>query len=362
MHRRNFLGLMGATALGFPRPCDAQTKTDLPLVGLLLPQALETSIAKERIAVLRKALQQEGFVEGRNYSLAVRGAEGDLDRFPKFAMELGALNARVIIASGSLYGLVHSVYCPVESYNSQETASRETPQCAAAREFRRSFTELPLVFSNIAVDLVALGVVQSYSHPGGMLTGNVMNAAGGEETMTQKRIAFFKEIVPNLTRLGVLAPAVGALAKQEKDALQKVSAQMGFEVVHYDLKAFDELESAIAAGLRDNVSAFYVSGEPFFAVDIARVVSSVTGSGKPSVGPYPFYGQAGLLMSYSTDALDSVHQAGIYAAKILRGAKPGDLPIEQASKFSLVINLKTAKALGITVPATLLALADEVIE
>jgi len=189
-----------------------------------------------------------------------------------------------------------------------------------------------------------------------------MNAAGGEETMTQKRIGFFKEIVPNLTRLGVLAPVGGVLAKQEKDALQKVSAQMGFEVVHYDLKAFDELESAITAGLRDNVSAFYVSGEPFFAVDIARLVNSVTSSGKPSVGPYPFLAQAGLLMSYSTDALDSVHQAGIYAAKILRGAKPGDLPIDQASKFSLVINLKTAKALGITVPPTLLAVADEVIE
>jgi putative ABC transport system substrate-binding protein len=362
MHRRGFLGLMGATALGIPLPGYAQTKTDLPLVGFLLPQKLETSIAKERIAVLLKALQQEGFIEGRNYSLAVRGAEGDLDRYPRFAMELGALNARVIVVSGSLYGLADSVYCGVESYSSKETATRMIAQCATAREFSRSFPELPLVFSNIAADLVAAGVVQSYSHPGGMLTGNVMNAVGGEETMTQKRIGFFKEIVPNLTRLGVLAPAGGVLAKQEKDALQKVSAQIGFEVVHYDLKAFDELESAIAAGLRDNVSAFYVSGEPFFAVNIARVVSSVTGSGKPSVGPYPYYGQAGLLMSYSTDPLDSVHQAGIYAAKILRGAKPGDLPIEQASKFTLVINLKTAKALGIAVPATLLAIADEVIE
>jgi len=334
----------------------------MPLVGFLVAQKLETPIAKDRIAVLRKALQGEGFIEGRNYSLAVRSAEGDLDRYPQFAMELGALNAQVIVVSGSLYGLVDSTFCSVESYSSQETASRMVHQCKAAREFRRSFPELPLVFCNIAADLVAAGVIQSYARPGGMLTGNVMNAVGGEETMTQKRIGFFKELVPHLARLGVIAPANGVLAKQEKDALQKVSVQMGFEIVHYDLKAFDDLESAIAAGLRDDVSAFYVSGEPMFATNISRLVSSVTGSGKPSVGPYPFLAQAGLLMSYSTDPLDSVHQAGIYAGKILRGAKPGDLPIEQASKFTLVINLKTAKALGIAVPPTLLAVADEVIE
>jgi putative ABC transport system substrate-binding protein len=201
-----------------------------------------------------------------------------------------------------------------------------------------------------------------------MITGNVMNAVGGEETMTQKRIGLFKQLVPDLTRLGMIAPAKGAsaingvLAMREKEALQKVATQLDFEFFLYDFNTLDDLESAFTAGLRDDVSAFYISGEPLLYTNLSRVMSLVKASRKPSVGPYPDWGRAGLLMSYATDPLDGVRHAGIYAAKILNGAKPGDLPIEQASKFMFVINLQTAKALGIVVPPSLLALADEVIE
>ena len=217
------------------------------------------------------------------------------------------------------------------------------------------------------MDPVALGWVQSYVHPGGMITGSVMNAVGGEETVTQKRIGLFKQLVPGMTRLGMIAPVPGqnrpaTLAMKEKEALQKVAAQLGFEFVLYGLNTLDDLESAFAAGLRDDVSAFYISGEPLLSANLARVMSFVAASRKPAVGPYPDWGRAGLLMSYATDPADGVRKAGVYAAKILKGAKPGDLPIEQAEKFTLVINQKTAKALGITVPPTLLALADEVIE
>ncbi len=322
MRRREFIGLIGTAALSFPRPGYAQTKTDLPVVGLLIVHKSETNTAKERVAALRKGLQEVGFVEGTNYSLAVRFAEGDVNRLPQLAKELGALHARVIVVSASLYGM---------------------------DEFRRAFPELPLVFTGIAADLVELGVVKSYVHPGGMMTGNVMNAVGGEETMTQKRIGLFKQLVPSLTRLGMIAPANGVLAMKEKEALQKVAAQLDFEFVLYGLNTLDDLESAFAAGLRDDVSAFYISGEPLLSANLARVMSFVTASRKPSVGPYPDWGRAGLLMSYATDPIDGVRHAGIYAAKILNGAKPGDLPIEQASKFTLVINLKTAKALGIAV-------------
>jgi putative ABC transport system substrate-binding protein len=335
MRRREFIGLIGAAVLGSPRPGSAQTKTGLPVVGLLLPLRSDTASAKDRTAALRKGLQEAGFIEGTNYSLAVRFADGNLGRYPELAKELGALDARVIVVLGSLYGM---------------------------DEFRRAFPELPLVFTAIAADLVQLGVVQSYTHPGGMITGNVMNAVGGEETMAQKRIGLFKQLVPDLTRLGLIAPTKGALATQEKEALQKVAAQLNFEVVHCNLNTIDDLESAFAAGLRDEVSAFYISTEPLLFSNQARVMSSVTASRKPSVGTIPDWGRAGLLMSYATDIIDGVHKAGIYAAKILNGARPGDLPVEQASKFTFVINLETAKALGIIVPPSLLALADEVIE
>jgi putative ABC transport system substrate-binding protein len=331
MRRREFIALIGTAALSFPRPGFAQTKTDLPVVALLLPTADNTQ-GKTRIAALRKGLHEAGFVDG-NYSLAVRFAEGDYNRAPQLASELGALNPRVIVVMGMGINAVH-----------------------------RAFPEIPVVFTGFALDPVALGIVQSYVHPGGMITGNVMNAVGGEETMTQKRIGLFKQLVPNLTRLGMIASEAAVALLKEKDALRKVATELGFELVHYSLKTIDDVEAAFAAGLRDDVSAFYISGEPMLIANLSRVMSSVTASRKPSVGPYPDWGRAGLLMSYATDPIEGVRHAGIYVGMILKGAKPGDLPIEQASKFTLVINQKTAEALGILVPPTLLALADEVIE
>jgi putative ABC transport system substrate-binding protein len=331
MQRREFIGLITA-ALSFSRPDHAQTKSELPVVGLLMAYKSETDTTKARIAALRNGLQEEGFVDGRNYSLAMRFAEGDFNRMPQLAAELGALNPRVIVVIGAGGGI---------------------------DAVRRSFPELPLVFTAFAADPIALGLVQSYPHPGGMITGNVMNAAGGEESMTQKRIGFFKQLVPDLTRLGMIASH--AVVK-EKDALLKVATELGFELLHYEIRTPDDLEGAFAAALRDDVSAFYISSDPPLFANMSHVVTFVTASRKPSVGPFPDWGRAGLLMSYGTDPLDGVRHAGIYAAKIVNGAKPSDLPIEQASKFIFVINLKTAKALGVAVPPTLQAFADEVIE
>jgi putative ABC transport system substrate-binding protein len=173
MRRREFIGLLGATALSLPRPVYAQTNAGLPLVAVLMPFKQDDDY---RIAALRKGLQETGFIEGMNYSLAVRYGEGDYNRIPQLAVELAALNPRVFVTLGFGVG-----------------PNRVSP-------------EIPLVFSGVAVDPVALGWVQSYVHPGGMITGNVMNAVGGEESLTQKRIGLFKQLVPGLTRLGMIAP------------------------------------------------------------------------------------------------------------------------------------------------------------
>jgi putative tryptophan/tyrosine transport system substrate-binding protein len=331
MRRRQFIGLVGTAALSAARTGYAQTNNGLPLVGVLSPTG--EKFAKDRITALRRGLQEAGFIEGTNYSLAMRFAEGDLDRVPQLARELGGLKPRVIVVVG--YGLT---------------------------AVRQHLPDVPLVFTAIAADPVALGLAQSYVHPGGMATGNVLNAIGGEEALTEKRMGLFKELTPTLTRLGMISTTKNPVAIAELNALRKVAGHLGFEFVQYSIQTPDDLENAFASGLREDVSAFYISGEPLMIGNMSRVMPFVATSAKPTVGVYPEWGRAGLLMSYSTDVVDGVRHAGTYVAKILSGTEPGDLPIEQASKFTFVINLKTAKALGIAVPPTLLSLADEVIE
>lgn len=340
MQRREFIGLIGTAALSFQRPGYAQTNGALPLIAVLSPAEQDTEFARQIIAALRKGLQQEGFTEGKNYSLAIRFANGDFARLPSLAKELVPLKPRVIVA-----------------------------QSMAIPPARETFPDLPLVFTGVADDPISLGLVESFVRPGGMLTGNVMNAVGGEETMTQKRVGFLKELVPGLTRVGMIARSplpnnnrLNGLQTQEENALRKAAAQFGFEFMRYNYDTLDDLESTFASGLRDNVSAFYISGNSGLFANMSRVIPLVAASGKPSFGPYPQWGRAGLLLCYSSDGVDGYRHVGIYAGKILNGAKPADLPILQADKFTLVINMKTAKSLGIVVPPTLLAVADEVIE
>jgi putative ABC transport system substrate-binding protein len=329
MKRRELLKSLGLSAIAFPWPALAQKA--LPLVAVLVPGTAD--LAKQRIEAIRRGMQEAGLTENVNYAFALRFADGAFDRLPGLALELAALKPRVIVASAAASTAVHKVA-----------------------------PELPMVFCSYAADPIKAGFAQSYVRPGGNTTGNVMNAVGGEEALTQKRIGLFKELVPDLKRLGFVGTATSILAVAELNALRSVAGHFGFEIVHHPIQGLDDVESAVVSSNNDGVSALYVSGEPLLYNNMARVLLSVMASGKPTAGTYPEWGRAGLLMSYSADLLDDFRRAGIYAAKILGGEKPGDLPIEQASKFVLVVNVRTARQLGISVPPTLLTLADDVIE
>jgi len=327
MKRREFLQLSAMAAVARPWPAFAQ-KT-LPLIAVLVPGTAE--FAKPRIDAIRKGLREEGLAEDVNYTLALRFADGVLDRLPDLALELVALKPRVIVASAAASTAVHKVA-----------------------------PNLPMVFCSYAADPIKAGFAASFVHPGGNTTGNVMNAIGGEEALTRKRIGLFKMLWPDLKRLGFIGTSMPIPG--ELEALRGVAGPLGYELVHHPIVTLDDVESAVALSGRDSVDALYVSGQPLLYNNMAKVLPLVLAAQKPSLGTYPDWGRAGLLMSYSADLLDDFRRAGIYAAKILGGAKPGDLPIEQASKFVLVVNARTARQLGMSVPPTLLTLADEVVE
>jgi putative ABC transport system substrate-binding protein len=335
MRRRAFLQAVGSAAIAWPTQAWAQQDTKLPLVAVLSPGTEE--FFKPRLAAVRSGLKDEGMVEGRDYVLESRVANGDFSQLPRLAQELDALKPRLFVAAA------HAV--------------------ATVRKLR---PDAPLVFTAIAVDPIAVGIAQSYTRPGGTATGNVMNAVGGEESLTTKRLGFFKGLVPGIRRLGMIGVAdygVARLETSEEAALRKVTAQLGIGFESYEIKlSLEDVEAVLSKALSDGVDAFYLSGDPVLTSNMSVLMPSILATGRPTLGVYPEWGRAGLLLTYSNDAIDGFRRAGAYAAKIIRGAKPGDLPIEQASKFWLVLNLKTAGLLGIKAPPDLLALADEVIE
>ena len=306
----------------------AFAQRELPLVAVVFPGS--TTQGSTRIDALRTGLREAGLVEGIDYTLALRFGDGAYDRLPGLISELGGLKPRVIVSAG------------------------------VAPLVKKLLPETPHVFTAIAADPIKIGLVDNYARPGGNVTGNVMTRGGEDGSMTQKRIEFFRQLVPNFKRLGFLGSKTGQLALAELDALQGITGRLGFELVHYPVQTIDDIEAAVSATTQDGVDALYVSGEPLLIANLARTAKAIEVSGKAAVGPYPDFARAGLLMTYGTDVVDGFRRAGIYVGRILRGEKPGDLPIDQESKFVLVVNTGTAKRLGITVPPTFLA--DEVVE
>jgi len=323
MQRRKFIALLGGAA-AWPLQANAQT----PAIGFLSSRSARDSV--KVVAAFGKGLGEAGFTEGGNLSIEYRYADGALDRLPEMAAELVKRPISVLVAVGGS--------------NSAMAAKRAT-------------STMPIVFV-IGGDPVRLGLAASLSRPGGNVTGMTIISAD----LAPKRLGLLRELVPNATALAALTnPNTPEGRGQASDMLTSALA-LGLNLRL--LEAFDEkgIEAAFAALAQDKPDALLVASDPIFDVHRDKLVGLVAAAAIPAIYQFRDFATAGGLMSYDPDIVDAHRQIGIYVGKILKGALPADLPIQQPTKFQLVINLRAAKALGLTVSPTLLARADEVIE
>jgi putative ABC transport system substrate-binding protein len=330
MRRREFMSLIGGAAALAAWPLAARAQQPaMPVVGFLdrrSPVALA-----DRLRAFRQGLKDTGYVEGDNVAIEYRWAENELDRLPVLAAELARRPVAVIVASGGM---------PVVF-----TAKAAT-------------TTIPIVFL-AAQDPVSLGLVASLARPGGNLTGiNFFNIE-----LAAKRLELLRELVPAGTRVAVLVnPANVANTESTLRELEPAARARGQQIEVFNASSGREIDAAFATLVRGRPDALFVGGDGFFDSRRVHLVQLATHHHVPATYSGREYAEVGGLMSYASDITNAYRQVGIYTGRILKGAKPADLPVVQASKFELVINAQTARMLGLEVPPTLLARADEVIE
>jgi putative ABC transport system substrate-binding protein len=331
MNRRAFISLVVGSAAGpslaWPLVAHAQQPA-LPVVGLLgAPSAAPYA---PFVAAVQRGLQEVGFIEGRNVAIEQRWAEGKYDRLPAMAAELVARRVALIVAIGG------------------------APAALAART---ATSTIPIVF-NMTADPVQLGLVASFNRPGGNVTGVTM--LGVE--LEAKRLEIMRELMPASAVIALLVNPSNAQSKTQSRDVQAAASGIRQQVVILSAGAESEIEAAFAALVKARAGALLVGADVFFASQPDLFVALAARHATPAIYPWRSHVDAGGLMSYGASPLDAYHQAGVYAGRVLKGEKPADLPVVQPTKFELVINLKTAKALGLDVPPTLPARADEVIE
>jgi putative ABC transport system substrate-binding protein len=300
----------------------------MPVIGFLDPTS--TDYNADRLRAFRQGLKDTGYVEGENVEIEYRWAEGQVDRLPTLAAELVRRQVSVIAAFSA-------------------------PAALAAKAATPS---IPIVFI-VPEDTVRLGLVASLARPGGNLTGfNIFN-----EELAAKRLELLRELVPGATRVAVLVDPTNALASEStlKD-VEAAARSMGLQIQVLEASTSREINVAFATFVRERPDALYVGGGPFFSTRRIQLAILAARHLVPMTSTARIIAEVGGLMSYGSDVLDTIRQVGVYTGRILKGAKPADLPVVQASKFALVINLQTARAFGLDVPPTLLARADEVIE
>jgi putative ABC transport system substrate-binding protein len=324
--RREFITLLGGAA-ACPLAARAQQPQKMRRIGVLMNLAADDPEALSRITAFVQGLQQLGWTEGRNMRIDTRWGAGDAARFHRYAEELLALVPDVVLASG-------------------------TPAIQALQQATRT---VPIVFASVG-DPVGMGLVASLARPGGNVTGFTPMEFG----FGAKWLELLKEIAPRVTRVAVLRDLT--IGPAQLSAIQAVAPSFGVELSTVGVREASEIERAIAAFARSSNAGMIVTASTSAAVHRELIVALAARHRLPAVYSFRYYATRGGLISYGPDTTDPFRHAAGYVDRILKGEKPGDLPVHQPTKYQLVINLKTAKALGIEMPASVLARADEVIE
>jgi putative ABC transport system substrate-binding protein len=324
--RRTFVRSAGLAILGVSLRSSAQRTGEIPHIGYM---ALPTSTPNVRLAAFKQALRELGRVEGNNVVIDYRSAEGNYERFAAIAEELVRLKVSVIVADDG------------------------TPSVIAARN---ATSTIPIVFTVIN-DPISSGIVRTLGHPGTNVTGLALQSP---ET-TAKRLQMLKEIVPTARRVAVLVNPGNASMNVWRQQLPAAARKLDVELSVEEARTVGELEAAFERAVR-TADAMIVFDDGLFYAEAARIGSLATKNRLPVMGGNSVIAEAGCLASYGANRLELVRRSAIFVDRILKGASPADLPIEQASKFDLVINLKSAKALGLVIPQPLLLRAEQVIQ
>ena len=325
MQRRELITALGGVAI-WPLAAHAQQAAKLPIIGFLGP--ITPSSQREWTDAFVQSIGQHGWIDGRTVAIEYRWGEGRSERLAEYAAEFVRLKVGVIVTAGT----------------------------AAVIAAKQSTSVIPIVFGT-AGDPVGTGLVASLARPGGNVTGLSNQSAD----LVSKRIGLLREVVPSLRRLAIMANVGSSIAVLEMGEVKATTLALGLEDIPVEIRQAEDIASAIGA-LKDRADALYVVTEPLVNTNRIHINKLALGARLPTLHGHAAYVESGGLMSYGANIPDLFRRAGDYVDKILRGAKPADLPVEQPTKFDLIINLTTAKALGLDFSPTLLARADAVIE
>ena len=326
MRRREFLGVVGGAAVTWPLAARAQQPA-MPMIGFISNTSPEPNA--DFLRAFRQGLKDTGYVEGENVAIEYRWAENQLDRLATLAADLVRRRVAIIAIAGP----------------------------AATFAAKTATSTIPIVFG-VADDPVRLGLVTSLARPGGNLTG--VNFLFSE--LTAKRLELLRELVPTATRVAVLVSPTSPNAEAAVRDVQTVAPTMGLQIQVLNAGTSSEINAAFVTFARERSDVLFVGNDPFFTSRRVQLVHLATLYKVPATYAARQFPEAGGLMSYGASLTDAFRQIGVYSGRILKGAKPSDLPVVQSSKLDLVINVETARMLGLTVPPSLLARADEVIE